>query len=159
MAFRDWVRAIRRSKNLTQEDFAAAVGVSQTTVSQWESGRNGPTLANLAALAKLDDKKLSDVAHYVDETASADAVESGTPSDAVVNQPGGLERYQALIHELEFISDDGIALVHDQVRYVLRERYPRAPRGAQPTEGGGESDAEETGSQGDTGQAGSGDRG
>lgn len=130
VSFRDWVRSVRRKKNLTQEDFATAVGVSQTTVSQWESGRNGPSLANLKAIAKLDDKKLAEVAHYVDETSGGEGGEGDTDQGLAIDQPGGMERYLSLIEQLEFISDEGIALLHDQIRFVLRERYPRVSQEA-----------------------------
>jgi len=50
------VRRIRRTADLSQRELAAELGVSQTTVARWETGKAAPdleTLARMAALAGL----------------------------------------------------------------------------------------------------------
>lgn len=39
----DWIREVRTSLALTQEQFAARLGVSQGTVALWESGDRNPS--------------------------------------------------------------------------------------------------------------------
>jgi type I restriction enzyme M protein len=46
-------RSIRARLNLTQEEFAARLGVSYATVNRWESGRTRPQRAQLQALEAL----------------------------------------------------------------------------------------------------------
>lgn len=77
--FKDWVRGKRSKLKLTQDDFAAALSVSQTTVSQWESGRNLPTLGNLSALAKLAGVPLASITHFADKDG-AGLVASNDPT-------------------------------------------------------------------------------
>lgn len=44
---------LRRKANLTQEQLAAALGVTQGTVSQWENGLSFPRSSKLKELARL----------------------------------------------------------------------------------------------------------
>lgn len=76
--FRDWIRRKRGELKLTQADFATALGVSQTTISQWESGRNMPTLGNLSAIAKLAGLPLASITHFADKSGEAAAAEDPT---------------------------------------------------------------------------------
>lgn len=47
------MKALRRSRGMTQNDVAAALGVEQGTVSRWERGVEAPRPANLAGLHKV----------------------------------------------------------------------------------------------------------
>lgn len=47
------VRRARRTADLSQRDLAAALGVSQSMVARWETGRSVPCLALLARLLRL----------------------------------------------------------------------------------------------------------
>lgn len=45
------IKALRRAAGLTQRGLAARIGVSKTSVSYWETGRNEPSARQLRALA------------------------------------------------------------------------------------------------------------
>lgn len=47
------IRQFLEQQNLTQEDFAERVGVSQGVVSHWLSGKKRPSLDNLLAMAEV----------------------------------------------------------------------------------------------------------
>lgn len=47
------IRELRKAAGFTQERFAEAMGVTQSTVSQWESGRVLPDTAKLPKLAEV----------------------------------------------------------------------------------------------------------
>ena len=47
------LRKIRKAKGMRQKKLADALGVTQGTVSAWESGRWDPTVENLRAVAKV----------------------------------------------------------------------------------------------------------
>ncbi|MEA4831811.1 LexA repressor [bioreactor metagenome] len=47
------IRALRRRSGLSQSEFAARIGVHQTAVSQWETGRTAPDSATAKKIAKL----------------------------------------------------------------------------------------------------------
>ena len=47
------LQRIRKEKGLSQKELADALGVTQGTVSAWESGRWDPTVENLRAVAKV----------------------------------------------------------------------------------------------------------
>jgi len=46
------LQKLRKQKGLTQEELAAALYVSRTAVSKWESGRGYPSIDSLKAIAK-----------------------------------------------------------------------------------------------------------
>lgn len=52
MEFHEKLQELRKQRNLTQEDLAAALFVSRTAVSKWESGRGYPHIDSLKAIAK-----------------------------------------------------------------------------------------------------------
>jgi transcriptional regulator with XRE-family HTH domain len=45
------IRAVRRERRLTQDEFADRVGVSRSAVAQWETGRAGQITGNLSRIA------------------------------------------------------------------------------------------------------------
>lgn len=46
------IECLRKKAGLTQEQFAAAAGVTQSAVSQWESGAAFPSAAKLPKIAR-----------------------------------------------------------------------------------------------------------
>ena len=53
MEFYEKLQQLRKSKSLTQEELAAALFVSRTAISKWESGRGYPNIDSLKQLSKL----------------------------------------------------------------------------------------------------------
>lgn len=53
MEFNDKLQQLRKQRNLTQEELAAALYVSRTAVSKWESGRGYPNIDSLKAVSKF----------------------------------------------------------------------------------------------------------
>ena len=51
MEFHEKLQELRKRKGLTQEELAAALFVSRTAVSKWESGRGTPNLDSLKAIS------------------------------------------------------------------------------------------------------------
>ena len=48
-----FLKALRKEKNLTQEQAAEQLGVSNRTVSRWETGTNMPDISLLLVIAEL----------------------------------------------------------------------------------------------------------
>jgi len=53
MEFNEKLHLLRKRAGLTQEELAAAIFVSRTTISKWESGRGYPNIDSLKAIAKF----------------------------------------------------------------------------------------------------------
>ena len=53
MEFNEKMQDLRKQKGLTQEELAAALFVSRTAVSKWESGRGYPNIDSLKSIAKF----------------------------------------------------------------------------------------------------------
>ena len=53
MEFHEKLQELRKQKGLTQEELAAALYVSRTAVSKWESGRGYPNIDSLKAIARF----------------------------------------------------------------------------------------------------------
>ena len=84
-------------------------------------------------MAELFGTDIFSAAHLAYEWPRADASDSNEEDQA---------RYHDILTGLEYISDEGLSLLEDQIRYVLRARYPRRAR---PNRGGdaGETDGGE----------------
>lgn len=67
MEFNKKLQALRKQKNITQEELAEAIYVSRTAVSKWESGRGYPNIDSLKELAKF-------FSVTIDELLSSDEV-------------------------------------------------------------------------------------
>lgn len=61
------IMALREADGLTQEQLARRVGVSQATVSQWESGMRAPTAEAVVAFAHSFDTSADFLLGLVDE--------------------------------------------------------------------------------------------
>ncbi|HIS67214.1 MAG TPA: helix-turn-helix transcriptional regulator, partial [Candidatus Scatomorpha merdipullorum] len=51
----DRIQALRRSRGITQEQLADAVGVSRQAVSKWEAEQASPDLERIVAMAEFFD--------------------------------------------------------------------------------------------------------
>ncbi len=50
---KDRIKLLRKSKNLSQAEFAEMIGCTKSQVAQWEVGNNYPKLENLIKLARV----------------------------------------------------------------------------------------------------------
>lgn len=67
MEFGEKLQALRRGREMTQEELAHALYVSRTAISKWESGRGYPNIDSLKAISKY-------FAVSIDELLSGDAL-------------------------------------------------------------------------------------
>ncbi|MBO4678686.1 MAG: helix-turn-helix domain-containing protein [Lachnospiraceae bacterium] len=67
-----YLKELRKSKNLTQEELSEKLGVSRRSVSRWETGNNLPDLDLLIELADFYDVDLRDMLTGNTEDASMD---------------------------------------------------------------------------------------
>ncbi|MGX9844652.1 helix-turn-helix domain-containing protein [Streptococcus iniae] len=51
--FTDKLKALRKQKKLTQKELAEQIGIKQNSYSDWETGKNEPSLDNIIKLAKI----------------------------------------------------------------------------------------------------------
>lgn len=55
------IRRLRKAHGLTQEEFAVALGMSQASVSRFETGERKPDIDDLIAIAKFFGCKVDDL--------------------------------------------------------------------------------------------------
>lgn len=51
--FTDNLKALRKQKKLTQKELAEQIGIKQNSYSDWENGKNEPSLDNIIKLAEV----------------------------------------------------------------------------------------------------------
>ena len=61
------IEEIRKEKNIRQEEFAAALGVSRQTISSLENGRYNPSILLAYKIAKFFDMTIEDVFCFDEE--------------------------------------------------------------------------------------------
>ncbi len=67
------IREARRQRGLTQEQLAAATGVSRSAVAQWETGRAGQITGNLSRIASVLGISVEWLLYGTDKRAPAEA--------------------------------------------------------------------------------------
>ena len=59
---------IRKSKHYTQQYVADQIGIEQSAVAMWESGKSTPSMKNLLRLAEVLDVSLDDLVAALSKT-------------------------------------------------------------------------------------------
>lgn len=72
----------RESRGLSQEQLGGRLGVTDVTISRWETGRRQPDLNAQAAIAEALDIDVFDLRRHPDQP-SADALLRGQPQDVI----------------------------------------------------------------------------
>lgn len=75
-----FLRELRKEKNVTQEQLAELFGVSNRTVSRWETGKNLPDLSLLLSLAAFYEVSTEELLQ------GARVSDRGAPTEATVQQ-------------------------------------------------------------------------
>ena len=58
-----FLKSLRKEKNMTQEQLAEQLGVSNRTVSRWETGSNMPDISLLTEIAEFYDVSIPEIIH------------------------------------------------------------------------------------------------
>lgn len=57
----NFLKELRNNKNITQEQFAEQLGISNRTVSRWETGSNMPDISLLVDISEFYDVSISEI--------------------------------------------------------------------------------------------------
>ena len=63
----DKIYELRKKRNLTQEDLAILLDISDKSVSKWENGTSKPTIENLKKISEIFDVSLDDLIEIKEE--------------------------------------------------------------------------------------------
>lgn len=111
--FKDWLRENMATADVTQQDVADAIGCKQTTVSQWLSGRNGPSRVYLARLAKffdVDKQAFAAMFEWIDGADHADTDADTLERQAIMTQ---------INRDLRKLDDVVLRMLKDQIHHVF----------------------------------------
>lgn len=75
------IKEIRKKFGMSQRQLGQLLGVSQTTISAWETGRNEPDIGNIFVMADHFDTTPKKPMGYVDQCAQCDFRKDGTAYD------------------------------------------------------------------------------
>lgn len=78
------IRELRKHAGLTQSDLAKVLGVEQSTIARWESGKSEPGISSIRKLATVFEIEVSDlIAAFAEQNPKdvAAAVSLQTPDD------------------------------------------------------------------------------
>lgn len=83
MKFKDKLKSFRKSKSLTQKEFAEKYGFSRTTITELESGRKKPTLKMIEKLSNSTNTKSS---YWIDTEETKLSFKKFDGLDLVINK-------------------------------------------------------------------------
>lgn len=75
------IKEIRNKFGMSQRQLGQLLGVSQTTISAWETGRNEPDIGSIFVMADHFDTTPKKLMGYVDQCAQCDFRKDGTAYD------------------------------------------------------------------------------
>lgn len=75
------IKEIRKKFGMSQRQLGQLLGISQTTISAWETGRNEPDIGSIFVMADHFDTTPKKLMGYVDQCAQCDFRKDGTAYD------------------------------------------------------------------------------
>ena len=105
------IRRLRAWKNISALELAEAIGVSQSTVSDWETGKKHPRAGAVEKMAQYFGVLKSDIL--------LDKSEMPMPSYAVMDLDVVLAQGARLVYDGHVLTDEQIALITRLVRAVI----------------------------------------
>lgn len=75
------IKEIRKKFGMSQRQLGQLLGVSQTTISAWETGRNEPDIGSIFVMADHFDTTPKKLMGYVDQCTQCDFRKDGTAYD------------------------------------------------------------------------------
>ncbi len=75
------IKESRKKFGMSQRQLGQLLGVSQTTISAWETGRNEPDIGSIFVMADHFDTTPKKLMGYVDQCAQCDFRKDGTAYD------------------------------------------------------------------------------
>lgn len=100
-----FLRELRREKGQTQEEFAEVMGVSNRTVSRWETGRNMPDLSLLVEIADYYDV---DIRELIDGERRSEKMDKDVKETALKAADYSNEERKRLMNKLQIFSWMGV---------------------------------------------------
>ncbi|NLA71313.1 MAG: helix-turn-helix transcriptional regulator [Clostridiaceae bacterium] len=98
------IRFFRKKHHMTQNDLAKILGVKQTSVSQWETGRNYPDIKTAKRIAEMYDATLDQI--LGSEEMSEDDLRLSS------------EPHRIVLERSEDLSKEDIALLEQKLRLI-----------------------------------------
>ena len=116
MTFNEKLIKLRKLKGLTQDEFAAAVGVSRQAVYKWESGQSYPEVPKLIEMKKIFEISIYDLLE--EKGLETDSISlSGLIAEAEKTGKQPLADQTVLICHAD--CDDNVAFISN----LMRERF------------------------------------
>lgn len=124
MEFHEKLQQLRKQKGITQEELAAALFVSRTAISKWESGRGYPNIDSLKAISKF-------YSVTIDELLSGDELLTIAEEEAVQTEKhyrdlifGALDLSVAMFLILPFFGQEAAGHIQSVPLHSLTEISP-----------------------------------
>lgn len=109
---------LRKSKKMTQEEFAKAIGITRSSYSQYELGNREPDYDILDKIAKFYDVTVDYLLGRIDESTGMGVIDSDNNAKKILARPH--------LHWDDIpLTDEDLKPVLDLLEMVARERRAR----------------------------------
>jgi len=110
-AIRDNIKKIRESKNLSQEDVAHKMGMSQSKYARFESGRTKTDLNTLLDFLKIIDMDMMGFIGYPEKFINVREIGNSTEPEAILQIKFGRDKRDKLFNFL--FNDDSMQIINN----------------------------------------------
>lgn len=113
-----FLRELRSGHGVTQEQLAEAMGVTNRSVSRWETGRNLPDIDILIELADYYGVEVRELLDGERKTDNTDEHKKGTPREGEADIMDRQEK-ETLLKTAEYVEDDKLKLIRKLHRIFI----------------------------------------
>lgn len=100
--FTDRLKTLRKEKKLTQKELAEQIGIKQNSYSDWETGKNEPSLENIIKLTKILDTTADELLG-IDKSVSSNWIHGiKTTITKILDIPKNSQLQKRIEEELNF---------------------------------------------------------
>ena len=120
-AFMFWLRDLRRTKELSQDELGKLLGVTGPAVGRWESGESLPEPRQLRRLSEFSGYGEVELFTLVGYLSAPKELKEGQ-GEYDFEHP----LMREIVRELPGLDEDGLRLLRDQIELVLKPRFSRS---------------------------------
>lgn len=128
-SIKDRIKILRKEKNLTQDDLAAALGLSRSTIAGYETNKRKPDAETIHKLADYFDVSIDYLMGRVNQRSSNDKIKNALSSDPELaefwDQLQNRDDLRILFKQTKEMTPEGVKQIIRIIKAIEEEEQER----------------------------------